>query len=435
MKWVTFNIIGLLCALAVFGTSATFAAASVPEVAQGKLAPVDTDDFVNNSDLSLGDLLEQDQALISSEEPARAPVLKVMASGQAQAKAAEVPAKIKADEKTSSKVVSSEIVSSKVTSSEEISSAPVSSEEISSAPVSSEPVVASVSETSSDGVYSEIFTSQEPLSSEQVISQLPPDEGTVSANPPPVGTVDEEMLRILSGAVQREIVGTNTQPSPIYYEAYKAQAVASHTYMEYYKQSTGSYPSMPYSEPSEKTTELVRSVMNQVMYYGGTVINASYHAASGGGTQSASYVWTGDIPYLKAAASDNDEYASTYTISTTEMASLLANAGIMVSGDASTWFDLAGATLSDGGFVDYISIGGTMVRGRMLRESILGSNNLKSCKITSITTNADSITFNTKGYGHGAGMSQLGAKGMASMSGSSYTDILTHYYAGIEIRG
>ena len=35
----------------------------------------------------------------------------------------------------------------------------------------------------------------------------------------------------------------------------------------------------------------------------------------------------------------------------------------------------------------------------------------------------------TKGYGHGVGMSQYGANGMAK-NGYNYKDILTHYYPG-----
>ena len=46
--------------------------------------------------------------------------------------------------------------------------------------------------------------------------------------------------------------------------------------------------------------------------------------------------------------------------------------------------------------------------------------------------NGDTITFNCKGYGHGVGMSQWGANAMAK-NGSSYDEILKHYYTGIEI--
>ena len=40
------------------------------------------------------------------------------------------------------------------------------------------------------------------------------------------------------------------------------------------------------------------------------------------------------------------------------------------------------------------------------------------------------FVFTTKGYGHGAGMSQYGAKALAE-EGMDYHEILSHYYTGI----
>lgn len=46
---------------------------------------------------------------------------------------------------------------------------------------------------------------------------------------------------------------------------------------------------------------------------------------------------------------------------------------------------------------------------------------------------ADEFVFSGEGWGHGVGMSQYGAKGMAD-AGFSYIDILTHFYTGTEVR-
>ena len=43
------------------------------------------------------------------------------------------------------------------------------------------------------------------------------------------------------------------------------------------------------------------------------------------------------------------------------------------------------------------------------------------------------VTFYGGGYGHGVGMSQNGAKGMASR-GYTCKEILRHYYSGVEIK-
>ena len=43
-----------------------------------------------------------------------------------------------------------------------------------------------------------------------------------------------------------------------------------------------------------------------------------------------------------------------------------------------------------------------------------------------------SFTFKGSGWGHGVGMSQYGAKGMAE-AGYTYDEILTHYFSGAEV--
>lgn len=409
VKWLICNLIGLVAAVAVFSGTFIYAAANVQQaaaIASSNNIPLaqnkPKDDDFYQIDLGIGDLLFQ--------------------NGLGDFSSSEISSDMVSQESSSetSSVISSNISSAassepqKPVSSDQ--SSQVSSQEASSEVISSE----ASSEISSEETSSEEISSDEPSSEEEII---PPDDTEI----------DEELLQILSGAVQREIVGTNTAPNLAYYEAYKAQAVACHSYMEYHKKQTGKYPTMSYSTPHAKTVSLVREVMNELMYYNGSVINASYHAASGGHTQSASYVWGNDISYLQAITSTYDDYESSYTISANALETKLANAGIGVSGDPSTWFDLDNASFTDGGFVQTIQVGDSRITGRRLRESILGSTNLKSCKIMLIHVENDMVTFYTLGYGHGVGMSQLGALGYAANEGWSYIDILTHYYNGVTI--
>ena len=74
-----------------------------------------------------------------------------------------------------------------------------------------------------------------------------------------------------------------------------------------------------------------------------------------------------------------------------------------------------------------MKIGGKSFKGTRVRE-LLGLN---STHFTIKTTDT-SITFHTQGYGHGVGMSQYGAKCMAEQ-GSSYQEILQHYYTGTKV--
>ncbi|WMJ22129.1 SpoIID/LytB domain-containing protein [Paludicola sp. MB14-C6] len=381
MKGILWNLIALLCAVAIFSGSIVYAASNIEKITANSSNTIGEDDFYQ-SDVGIGDLLSSENSNQSSSNN----------SSQLSSVESSAP-------------------SSSIPSSSKVSSKQQSSKQQSSIPHSSKP---KPSETSS---------SKPPIASSEISNEN-------SGN----GEIDEDLLHIVSGAVQREIVGTNTAPKSRYYEAYKAQAVACRTYMEYHKRANGTYPSMPYAAPYAKTIELVKLVWNEKIYYNGSVINAVYHAASGGSTQSAKYVWGGTLPYLQARPSKYDDYISSSTISQSEAANILASNGISVSGDASNWFDLKNAALTDGGFIDRISICGTSVRGRTLRESIFGNSKLKSCKITDISVSDDNITFTTKGYGHGVGMSQLGALGYSANEGWNYQQILQHYYIGVTIR-
>ena len=82
---------------------------------------------------------------------------------------------------------------------------------------------------------------------------------------------------------------------------------------------------------------------------------------------------------------------------------------------------------SDAGGVKEIKVGEATVRGLDFRLAIgLNSTNFQ------YTISSEEIIFETKGYGHGVGMSQWGANVMAK-NGSDYSSILKHYYTGIDL--
>ena len=71
----------------------------------------------------------------------------------------------------------------------------------------------------------------------------------------------------------------------------------------------------------------------------------------------------------------------------------------------------------------------------VVKEYKMGEVSIKALNKTNFTIEKtkDSINFTTKGYGHGAGMSQYGANFMAQ-DGSTYEQILLHYYNGISLQ-
>lgn len=58
---------------------------------------------------------------------------------------------------------------------------------------------------------------------------------------------------------------------------------------------------------------------------------------------------------------------------------------------------------------------------------------IRSCKITKLSVRRNDVHFEGKGYGHGVGMCQDGANGMAK-SGKNYKKILKNYYPGAELK-
>ena len=63
-------------------------------------------------------------------------------------------------------------------------------------------------------------------------------------------------------------------------------------------------------------------------------------------------------------------------------------------------------------------------------EKIVKLFGLRSSNFTIITS--DNIIITTRGYGHGVGMSQYGAEGMAR-AGYKYDEILKYYYTDVKI--
>src|SRR5699024_11107053 len=84
-------------------------------------------------------------------------------------------------------------------------------------------------------------------------------------------------------------------------------------------------------------------------------------------------------------------------------------------------------TRTEGKRVDELQLNEYSFSGRDVREKL----DLQSSDFTIKQKNSHLI-FTTKGYGHGIGMSQYGANGMAK-NGRNYQEIVEHYYQDVEI--
>lgn len=180
------------------------------------------------------------------------------------------------------------------------------------------------------------------------------------------------------------------------------------------------------SSSVDRVRQAVERTSGQVLVYDGKLIDATYFSCSGGRTEDALAVWGTDVPYLQAVDSPGEEQATHYTDSvqfSPEKFKELLN--IETEEPPSKWFGQV--IYTDGSGVDSIEIAGKVFKGTQLR-TLLG---LRSTAFT-MTAIGNTIHITTRGFGHRVGMSQYGAEAMA-VRGSTYKEILAHYYTGTEI--
>lgn len=178
-------------------------------------------------------------------------------------------------------------------------------------------------------------------------------------------------------------------------------------------------------------TSAVDAVFGQVLRYNGELIDATYFAISSGNTEASADVWGGKAPYLVSVASPGDLFAGGYqtVVSLTEdqfkAAVLKAAPKANLSAAAGQW--VGTEERSAAGAVKSIVIGGQKLTGNQARNAF----GLRSANFT-VGYADGKFTFRVKGYGHGVGMSQVGAEYMAS-EGSDYREILSWYYPGTSL--
>lgn len=246
------------------------------------------------------------------------------------------------------------------------------------------------------------------------------------------------------------IVGVLAGEMPIYFEkeALKAQAVASRSYaikrIEYNKDNdydvVDSIMNQVYLDEDylkeawgnnyvvniNKLRSAVNETIDECLTYDDKVIDALFFSTSNGYTEDADLVFNLNLPYLKSVESKWDEKESSAFSTTTviplnkfyEKLNLKYNKELKVEI----------IKRSPTNRVLELKINNQKFTGKDLYNSL----SLRSTDfiITQIGTN---VFIDMKGYGHGVGMSQYGALGMAK-EGYSYKDILSHYYQNTTIK-
>ncbi|KRE48600.1 stage II sporulation protein D [Paenibacillus sp. Soil522] len=176
-----------------------------------------------------------------------------------------------------------------------------------------------------------------------------------------------------------------------------------------------------------KLSEAVAQTRGKIITYKGEPIEAAFFSTSNGYTENSEDYWKQEIPYLRSVQSPWDKEISPRYKETVELSlnRFYSKLGVAKKGSAKSSIRVVERT--EGNRISKIIIGGTTFTGREVREKL----GLASSQFT-WSVKGNSIAITTYGYGHGVGMSQWGANGMAQ-SGASAEEILAHYYSSVQV--
>ena len=246
-------------------------------------------------------------------------------------------------------------------------------------------------------------------------------------------------------SLEEYVVGVvaGEMPASFQMEALKAQAIASRTFAMYkmlnvkdYVLSTTVNDQVYLTEEQMKkkwgsdydyyynrVLEAVKATEGEVLYYNNSIAITYYFAISNGYTESAKNVFNEDRDYLVPVSSSWDKNYQSYSSKRTIPKNDFCNR-LNISCDS---IIIDNIVRGDNHYVKSIIINDKIFSG-------LDVFNLLALKSTDFTIEFDdnNVYITTLGFGHGVGMSQYGAQGMAC-EGYSYKDILTHYYQNTEI--
>ncbi len=179
-----------------------------------------------------------------------------------------------------------------------------------------------------------------------------------------------------------------------------------------------------YDKKLNKVARAVLETEGQILTYNGKPITATFFSTSNGYTENAEDLWENPYPYLTSVVSPWDESSPKFHHQT-EISVKDFEKRLAVKLDSKSIGSIIERT--GGNRVASVNINGKVISGQDVRAAL----DLKSTDF-SWKRKGDTVIITTKGYGHGVGMSQYGANGMAK-EGKDFREIVTHYYQGVEI--
>lgn len=274
----------------------------------------------------------------------------------------------------------------------------------------------------------------------------------------------------------------NEMPASWNVEALKAQAVAARTYsvksIGKVVPDTTAFQVYGGYNWYTNSTKAVDATKGKVLKYNNQLISATYYSSNGGYTEASEEVWGNALPYLVAKKDPKDpvnpwtlklskkQLSTTLTASTaasqwskakeTNAADLAGLKSWLLKNKETAASDMKIASISSLTFsgktkgqraktvsikltyhlknkTGTYSVNKSTTASMKMTEfrSVMGATKVKST-FASVKNNTNDFTISGKGYGHGIGMSQYGAKARAE-SGNSYSSILSFYYPGTKL--
>jgi len=226
-------------------------------------------------------------------------------------------------------------------------------------------------------------------------------------------------------------------------EALRAQAVVARTYAAYHRMIAGAKPyhlvastaNQQYAGRVAAASPIwgaVRETAGQVLLWEGDLFPAFYHTESGGYTEDPRTVFAArNMPALKPVrcefSAGSPHYFWALDVKLADLTEILRKNDVSVGSVTGVEVTERSPSLRASTITVHGSRGSARLRGNDFRR-MLGYDTFKST-LFAVAVDGQAAHFSGRGYGHGVGMCQWGAKGMAEQ-GYTAKQILEFYYPG-----
>lgn len=186
-----------------------------------------------------------------------------------------------------------------------------------------------------------------------------------------------------------------------------------------------------------KIKSAVKETNGEILMDGNKVVKAFFYSSNGGYTESSKNLWNSEHDYLISQRDEFDSDSWEEKLSSKEIDTILKRKRYLRKGER--FIAINNTKKGENNRVQSINITYKNSQGNVLYKSINGEGTRTALSLKSnyynieYLSNSDIYKISGRGFGHGVGLSQIGAKNRA-LNGHSYRDILGFYYKGSVIK-